>query len=145
MTASAVPANGRRRLPQDRAGVTRKITIRAGDGDGPRVVDVYVTVGMYDDGAPGEVFLRIGKAGSLASGMADALSTMMSLALQYGVPMRAIVEKLRAMRFEPAGPTGDPEIGIALSICDAVAKWLALRFCGEASNVVPIGQGKARP
>lgn len=138
----AVTSQSRRRLPRDRRGFTRKIEIHAGDGDGPRVVDVYVTVGLYDDGAPGEVFLRIGKAGSLASGAFDALSTIMSIALQYGVPMQAMVEKLRAMRFEPSGPTGDPEIGIALSICDAVAKWLALRFCGEASNVVPIDRGR---
>ncbi len=124
------PAPQRRRLPTTRKGVTRKFEIHGGDAGEPRIFDVYVTVGLYDDGAPGEVFVKVGKAGSELSGVYAALSLVISMALQHGVPLRALLDKLRWMRFEPSGPTGDPEIGLVASIPDAIAKWMLARFCG---------------
>lgn len=121
----------RRRLPKDRKSVTRSFEIRGGEGGESVVHDVSVTVGLYEDGTPGEIFLRVGRSGTLASGAFDALALVASIALQHGVPLRMILDKLRGLRFDPSGPTGDAEIGIALSIPDAVAKWMTARFCNE--------------
>lgn len=127
--SSAPVAPSRRRLPTTREGVTRKFEIHGGEGGDSRVYDVYVNVGLYDDGTPGEVFIKVGKVGSELSGVYDALSLVMSMALQHGVPLLTLLGKLRGMRFEPSGPTGDTEIGIVGSIPDAVAKWMLARFC----------------
>lgn len=119
-------------LPTDRRAVTRKIEIRAGGPDGSKIVDVYATVGLYEDGRPGELFVRVGKAGSVVSGAFDVIGALASLALQSGVPLETVLDKMRGTRFEPSGPTGDPELGIALSICDVVAKWMQARFGARA-------------
>lgn len=126
---------GRQRLPNERESVTRSFELRGIEDGESLVYEVVVIVGLYSDGQPGEIFLRVGRGGSLASGAFDALALVMSMALQHGVPLRTMLDKMRGMRFDPAGATGDEEIGIALSIPDAVAKWMLRRFCGEREVV----------
>lgn len=117
----------RNRLPETRQSVTRKFKIarpnhRNGD------LRMYVTVGLYEDGRPGEIFIRSDLTGSFASGALDAVAMCLSMAWQYGVPFEPTVAKLRGMRFEPQGATGDPKYGIVKSPLDFVAKWLLDRF-----------------
>ena len=88
----------------------------------------YITVGLYDDGTPGKIFLTMAKEGSTISGLMDAFATAISLTLQYGVPLEALVEKFSHMRFEPAGYTKNPEIPIAKSLVDYIFRYLASRF-----------------
>jgi ribonucleoside-diphosphate reductase alpha chain len=88
----------------------------------------YLTVGLYEDGQPGEIFLTLGKAGSTLAGFADAFATAISFALQHGVELRFLVDKFTHVRFEPSGFTGNSDIPIAKSIVDYVFRWLALRF-----------------
>jgi ribonucleoside-diphosphate reductase alpha chain len=89
---------------------------------------------MYEDRAPGEIFLVMAKEGSVVSGLMDAFATSVSLALQYGVPLSALSGKFTHMRFEPSGFTGNPEIPIAKSIMDYIFRWLDLRF-GEKAQL----------
>jgi len=110
----------RRRLPEERHSVTHKFVI--GDHEG------YVTVGLYPDGKPGEVFLVMAKEGTVVSGLSDCFATAISLALQYGVPMEVLVDKFTHTRFEPSGFTHHPEIRYAKSITDYIFRWLALKF-----------------
>jgi ribonucleoside-diphosphate reductase alpha chain len=110
----------RRRLPDDRPAITHKFSIAGHEG--------YITVGMYDDGTPGEIFLVMAKEGSTISGLMDAFATSISLALQYGVPLHALIDKFSHMRFEPAGYTTNREIPIAKSIMDYIFRWLASKF-----------------
>jgi len=110
----------RRRLPSERAAVTHKFEIAGHEG--------YITVGLYPDGQPGEIFLKMAKEGSTVSGLMDTLATMISVALQYGVPLRDLVNKFSHVRFEPAGFTGNAEIPIAKSIVDYIFRWLGARF-----------------
>jgi ribonucleoside-diphosphate reductase alpha chain len=110
----------RRRLPEVRVGTTHKFIIAGHRG--------YVTVNCYEDGAPGEVFLRMDKVGSATRGWTDAFSIAFSMLLQQGTPLRQLVEKFRATRFEPAGVTGSPEIGLAASALDYVMRWMELRY-----------------
>jgi ribonucleoside-diphosphate reductase alpha chain len=117
----------RRQLPETRDSVTRKFKLKNQE-PGRSDLRVYVTVGLYPDGKPGEVFIKADKVGTLVSGSLDALAITMSLALQYGVPLEAIVNKFTNMRFEPSGPTGDPVRPIATSILDYIARWMADRF-----------------
>ena len=114
------PRPVRRRLPDERRSLTHKFDIQGHKG--------YVTVGLYDDGTPGEIFLRMAKEGSTISGMMDAFATQTSMALQYGVPLRVMVNKFSHMRFEPSGFTKNPEIPIAKSVIDYIFRWLASRF-----------------
>ena len=126
------------RLPDERQSVTKKLTIHstvAGD------VKVYVQVGFYPDGRPGEIFLKADQMGSTLSGMLDALSMCMSVALQAGVPLSWFVEKLKNLQFEPAGPTNDPRVRYATSIVDGLAKWLEHRFPTEAGPTEPPTHG----
>jgi ribonucleoside-diphosphate reductase alpha chain len=116
--AEARPA--RRRLPDERQAITHKFSIAGHEG--------YVTVGLYEDGQPGEMFLTMAKEGSVVSGLVDAFATSVSLALQYGVPLKVLVDKFSHMRFEPSGFTDLREIPIAKSIVDYVFRWLELRF-----------------
>ncbi len=88
----------------------------------------YITVGLYEDGTPGEIFLTMAKEGSTISGLMDSFATAISLTLQYGVPLEALVEKFSHTRFEPAGYTKNPEIPIAKSLVDYIFRWLASRF-----------------
>jgi ribonucleoside-diphosphate reductase alpha chain len=110
----------RRRLPAERAAVTHKFDIAGHEG--------YITVGLYPEGQPGEIFLKMAKEGSTVSGLMDTFATSVSLALQYGVPLRDLVNKFAHVRFEPSGFTGNSEIPIAKSIVDYIFRWLGARF-----------------
>ena len=93
--------------------------------------DGYVTVGLYPDGRPGEIFFRVTKEGSTVNGLMDSLGISMSMALQHGVPLKDLVRKLAHLRFEPAGATNNPKVRFAKSIPDYVARWLAIEFLTE--------------
>jgi ribonucleoside-diphosphate reductase alpha chain len=110
----------RRRLPAERSALTHKFDIAGHEG--------YITVGLYPDGQPGEIFLKMAKEGSTVSGLMDTLATTISVALQYGVPLRDLVNKFAHVRFEPSGFTGNQEIPIAKSIVDYIFRWLGSRF-----------------
>ena len=88
----------------------------------------YVTVGLYEDGLPGELFIRMAKEGSTVSGLMDSFATAVSLALQYGVPLQILCDKFSHTRFEPSGWSGNPKIGYAKSLMDYLFRWLELRF-----------------
>ncbi len=115
-----VAAPRRRRLPDERRSITHKFSIGGHKG--------YLTVGLYDDGTPGEVFVMMNKEGSVISGLVNALAATTSIALQYGVPLQALVNKFAHMRFEPSGFTNNPNIKIAKSIVDYIFRWMALKF-----------------
>jgi ribonucleoside-diphosphate reductase alpha chain len=91
----------------------------------------YVTVGLYPDGTPGEIFLKMAKEGSTVSGLMDTLATMTSIAMQYGVPLRDLVSKFTHVRFEPSGFTGNPEVPIAKSTVDYIFRWMGSRFLSK--------------
>jgi ribonucleoside-diphosphate reductase alpha chain len=110
----------RRRLPDERRSITHKFSIGGHEG--------YMTVGMYEDGTPGELFVTMAKEGSVVSGLMDNFATMISMALQYGVPLKVLADKFSHTRFEPSGFTGNPDIPIAKSITDYIFRWLALKF-----------------
>ena len=110
----------RRRLPDERDAITKKFSVAGHEG--------YVTVGMYEDGTPGELFIVMSKEGSTISGLMDGFATAVSLALQYGVPLSVLVNKFAHTRFEPAGFTGDKQLPMAKSILDYIFRWLALKF-----------------
>ncbi len=110
----------RRRLGDERQGLTHKFSIAGHDG--------YITVGMYEDGTPGEIFIRMAKEGSTISGLMDSFATAVSLALQHGVPLRLLVDKFSHTRFEPSGWTGNPDISRASSIMDYLFRWLGTKF-----------------
>ena len=112
----------RRRLPSERTAVTHKFDIAGHEG--------YITVGLYPDGQPGEIFLKMAKEGSTVSGLMDSFATTVSVALQYGVPLSDLVNKFAHVRFEPSGFTGNQEIPIAKSIVDYIFRWLGSRFLG---------------
>jgi ribonucleoside-diphosphate reductase alpha chain len=114
------PEIKRRHLPDERQAITHKFNIAGHEG--------YITVGLYDDGSPGEIFLVMAKEGSTLSGVMDAFATSISLALQYGVPLSALVKKFSHMRFEPAGFTNNKVIPIAKSLLDYIFRWMALKF-----------------
>ncbi len=114
------PKPYRRRLPDERRAITHKFQVAGHEG--------YITVGLYPDGQPGEIFLKMAKEGSTVSGLMDSLATMTSIALQYGVPLRDLVNKFAHSRFEPAGFTGNQEIPIAKSVVDYVFRWMGSRF-----------------
>ena len=110
----------RSKLPRNRR--SRTFDFRVADCKG------FVTVGEYEDGRPGEVFMRVSKQGSTLAGIMDAFAISISYGLQYGVPLRAYVETFTNMRFEPAGMTDDPEIRFATSILDYVFRRLAVYY-----------------
>jgi ribonucleoside-diphosphate reductase alpha chain len=110
----------RRRLPDERASITHKFDIAGHEG--------YITVGLYEDGQPGELFLTMAKEGSTISGFADAFAQAISYALQYGVPLQDLVDKFSHARFEPSGMTKNPDIRFAKSIVDYIFRWLAAKF-----------------
>ena len=110
----------RQRLPAERTAITHKFDIAGHEG--------YITVGLYPDGQPGEIFLKMAKEGSTVSGLMDSFATTVSVALQYGVPLRDLVNKFAHVRFEPSGFTGNSEIPIAKSIVDYIFRWLGSRF-----------------
>ena len=116
----------RRRLPDTRQSLTHKFSIEGHEG--------YITVGLFEDGTPGELFVTMAKEGSTLSGMMDAFATSVSLLFQYGVPLPHMVDKFAHMRFEPSGWTGNPQIGMAKSIVDYVFRWLGHNFLGKADR-----------
>ncbi|HZM08678.1 MAG TPA: hypothetical protein VFC15_00520 [Candidatus Limnocylindrales bacterium] len=124
----------RRHLPDERRALTHHFSIAGQEG--------YLTVGVYEDGLPGEIFITMAKQGSTISGLMDAFATVVSLALQHGVPLRVLCEKLSHMRFEPSGWSGNPKIGYAKSLMDYIARWLELRFLtgdqGELFKALPM-------
>ncbi len=110
----------RRKLPDERKSFTHKFSVGGHEG--------YITVGLYPDGKPGEIFITMSKVGSVVSGLMDSFATAISLALQYGVPLETLVNKFAHTRFEPAGITNNPQIRFAKSIMDYIFRWMALRF-----------------
>jgi len=110
----------RRRLPDERRSITHKFDIAGHEG--------YITAGIYEDGQPGEIFIKMSKEGSTISGLMDSFATAISMALQYGVPLRVLVDKFSHMRFEPSGFTKNPDIPMAKSIMDYIFRWLATKF-----------------
>jgi ribonucleoside-diphosphate reductase alpha chain len=110
-------------LPDERQSITHKF--RVGDQEG------YLTVGLYPDGRPGELFVKINKEGSMVSGLMDAVAKIASIALQFGVPLSELAPKMRNTRFEPYGPTGNPDIPWATSIVDYVFHWLQRKFATD--------------
>jgi ribonucleoside-diphosphate reductase alpha chain len=110
----------RRRLPDERQAVTHKFSVGGHEG--------YLTVGLFEDGQPGEIFITMSKEGSTLSGLMDSFATMVSLSLQYGVPLRVLVNKFSHTRFEPSGVTNNRDIRFAKSIIDYIFRWMALKF-----------------
>ncbi len=117
---NAPPRAVRHRLQEERASITHKFKI--GDHEG------YITVGLYPNGEPGELFITMAKEGSTVSGLMDSFALTASIALQHGVPLRLLCEKFAHTRFEPSGWSGNPDIGYAKSIMDYIFRWLQLRF-----------------
>ena len=117
-TGSSQPV--RRRLPDERRAITHKFDIASHEG--------YITVGLFEDGSPGEIFLVMAKEGSTISGFADAFAQAVSYALQYGVPLQVLVDKFSHVRFEPSGLTKNPDVRMAKSIVDYIVRWLATKF-----------------
>jgi ribonucleoside-diphosphate reductase alpha chain len=120
------PPAMRYKLADERRSLTHKFSIAGHEG--------YITVGLYADGNPGEIFIRMAKEGSVIAGLMDSFATAISLALQHGVPMSILCEKFKGTRFEPSGFTGNMEVPMATSIMDYLFRWLAVRFQGEESH-----------
>ncbi|MCY4662257.1 MAG: vitamin B12-dependent ribonucleotide reductase [Acidobacteria bacterium] len=116
----------RRKLPDERRAITHKFDIAGHEG--------YITVGLFDDGAPGEIFLVMAKEGSTISGFADAFAQAISYSLQYGVPLQVLVDKFSHQRFEPAGLTKNPDVRVAKSIVDYVFRWMATKFLSDEAQ-----------
>jgi ribonucleoside-diphosphate reductase alpha chain len=110
----------RHRMPDTRSSLTHRFEIAGHEG--------YITVGLYEDGQPGELFITMSKEGSTIGGLMDTVGTLTSIALQYGVPLESLVKKFAYQRFEPSGFTKNPDIRHATSITDYVFRWLACQF-----------------
>lgn len=133
--AEQASAPRRRRMPDERRAINHKFLVGGHKG--------YITVGLYDDGTPGEMFITMAKEGSVISGLMDAFATSISIGLQYGVPLQVLVNKFVHMRFEPSGFTNNPNIRIAKSIIDYIFRWMSMKFLSSEDqiavgiNVVP--------
>jgi len=127
-TAAPAETTGprRRKLPDERQSITHKFDIAGHEG--------YITVGLYEDGQPGELFLTMAKEGSTISGFADAFAQAISYALQYGVPLQDLVDKFSHVRFEPSGMTKNPDVRFAKSIVDYIFRWLAAKFLSREAQ-----------
>ncbi len=125
----------RRRLPDDRAALTHKFSVGGQEG--------YITVGLYENGEPGEVFVKMSKQGSTVSGLMDSVAIAWSMALQHGVPVESLISKYIDHRFEPSGFTGNPRIPMARSVVDYLARWMASKFLSAedqvTAGVLPLG------
>jgi len=110
----------RHKLPDERKSITHKFSVGGHEG--------YIIVGMYAEGAPGEIFIKMAKEGSTLSGFMDGMALSISIGLQYGVPLKALVDKLTNTRFEPSGFTENPSIRYASSVLDYIARWLGGKF-----------------
>jgi len=122
----AAPMPARHKLPDERKSITHKFDIAGHEG--------YITVGLYEDGMPGELFLTMAKEGSTISGFADAFAQAISYALQYGVPLQDLVDKFSHVRFEPAGMTKNPDVRFAKSIVDYIFRWMAAKFLSHEAQ-----------
>ncbi len=120
----------RRRLPDTRHSITHKFSVAGHEG--------YLTVGLYEDGQPGELFITMAKEGSTVGGLMDVIGTCTSMALQYGVPLITLVDKFRHARFEPSGMTSNRDIPFAKSLIDYIFCWLGCQFIpGYADKNMP--------
>jgi ribonucleoside-diphosphate reductase alpha chain len=128
LAAVAARAPQRRKLPDERQALTHKFDIAGHEG--------YITVGLFEDGQPGEIFLVMAKEGSTISGFADAFAQAISYALQYGVPLQALVDKFSHVRFEPSGMTKNPDVRFAKSIVDYIFRWMASKFLSPEAQYV---------
>ena len=140
--AAAGEGPSRRRLPDERQAITHKFDIAGHEG--------YITVGLFEDGAPGEIFLVMAKEGSTISGFADAFAQAVSYALQYGVPLPVLVDKFSHVRFEPSGRTRNRDVAIAKSIVDYIFRWMATKFLSPEAQYhagvnVPAGADPGGP
>jgi ribonucleoside-diphosphate reductase alpha chain len=122
----------RRKLPDERRSITHKFSIGGHEG--------YITAGMYESGEPGEIFITMAKEGSTISGLMDAFATAVSFNLQYGVPLKFLVDKFAHLRFEPSGWTGNPQVPYAKSIMDYIFRWLGAKFLGPEYAVTDAGE-----
>jgi ribonucleoside-diphosphate reductase alpha chain len=122
----------RRKLPDERHSITHKFSIGGHEG--------YITVGLFEDGSPGEIFITMAKEGSTISGLMDSFATAVSYALQYGVPLKFFVDKFSHVRFEPSGWTGNPQVPYAKSIMDYIFRWLGAKFLGPEYAVGEAGE-----
>ena len=153
-TAAAVGEPYRRRLSDERQAVIHKFSIGGHEG--------YITVGLFEDGTPGEIFIVMSKEGSTLSGVMDSFATAVSLALQYGVPLKVLIDKFSHVRFEPSGVTPNENIRFAKSVVDYIFRWVALKFLPkeegkefavteapkaktQTTEVKPSANGTARP
>ncbi len=128
----------RRKLPDERQSITHKFSIAGHEG--------YITVGLYEDGTPGEIFITMAKEGSTISGLMDGFATAISFALQWGVPLKFLVDKFSHVRFEPSGWTNNPQIPYAKSILDYIFRWLGAKFLGPEYALSEAGETpKLRP
>ena len=126
----------RRELPDTRVSLTHKFSIGGTKG--------YLTVGKFDDGQPGEVFIQMAKAGSTVNGLMDTVGTLLSLCLQYGVPLETLVKKFTHVRFEPEGFTRNPDIPTAKSVIDYISRWLGMEFIeGYRAKMSPVARMQA--
>jgi ribonucleoside-diphosphate reductase alpha chain len=125
----------RRKLPDERQSITHKFSIGGHEG--------YITVGLFEDGTPGEVFISMAKEGSTISGLMDSFATSISYALQYGVPLKFFVDKFSHVRFEPSGWTGNKTIPYAKSIMDYIFRWLGAKFLGPEYATTEAGHSPA--
>jgi ribonucleoside-diphosphate reductase alpha chain len=131
-TAAPVARARRERLPDTRSSITHKFNVSGHEG--------YITVGLYPDGRPGELFITMAKEGSTVGGMMDAFGTAISMSLQYGVPLEVLVRKFSYTRFEPMGHTTNPKVRIAKSLVDYIFRWMAHEFL-PASEVPEAAAG----
>ena len=121
---SGPPAANRHRLPDERAGITHHFSIAGHEG--------YLTVGLYPNGQPGEIFIRMAKEGSTIAGLMECFGTVVSVSLQHGVPLKVLCDKLSHTRFEPSGWTGNEELGYAKSIMDYLGLLHSLLHAGSS-------------
>ncbi len=133
--AQPLPPPRRERLPDTRQSITHKFSVNGHEG--------YITVGLYPDGRPGELFITMAKEGSTIGGLMDCFGTAVSMSLQYGVPLKVYVEKFSHTRFEPQGITSNPEIRVATSIVDYIFRWLGKTFLSEKENEPPYSPGSS--
>jgi len=129
------PAANRHRLQDERSAITNHFGCGGHEG--------YLTVGLYPNGQPGEIFIRMAKAGSTIAGLMECFGTVVSVSLQHGVPLKVLCDKLSHTRFEPSGWTGNAEIGYAKSIMDYLFRWMELRFLsGKQLTLFRQGDGE---
>src|SRR5262249_29964947 len=135
---AAAPRPIRRRLPADRQALCHKFDVAGHEG--------YLHVGFFEDGAPGEIFIKMAKEGSTISGLMDTIGVLTSMALQYGVPLEVVVSKFSHVRFEPSGFTKNPDIPIAKSLIDYIFRFLGARFLtGDARAAVGLVERESAP